>query len=92
MHDETLRGQLVDLGIVTEPSRHDARLFREATRELLQRASPALRGLKNDPELHKLAQAPAVQRALSYGDTISLLAHPGFQRGFARVLAGTEYD
>ncbi len=89
-YDATLRGQLVDLGIVTEPSRHDARLFRDATRELLQRASPALRELKNDPELHKLAQDPEVQRALSNGDTLSLLAHPGFQRVFARVLAGTE--
>jgi hypothetical protein len=89
-YDGTLRGQLVDLGLVTEPSRHDPRLFRNAARELLERTSPALRDLKSDPELHKLAQDPEIQRAINDSDTISLLAHPGFQRVLARALARTE--
>ncbi len=89
-HDATLRGQLVDLGIVSEPSRHDPRLFRSATKDLLERAGPALRDLRNDPELRELAQDPEIQNALRTRDTLSLLAHPGFQRVFARVLARTE--
>ncbi len=89
-HDATLRGQLVDLGIVGEPSRHDPRLFRNATKDLLRRSGPALRDLRNDPELRKLAQDPEIQNALRTRDTFTLLAHPGFQRVFARVLASTE--
>lgn len=89
-YDGTLRGQLVDLGVLGESARSDPRLFRTATRDLLRRASPALRDLRNDPELRTLAQDPEVQRALAEGDTLSLLAHPGFQRVFARALAGAE--
>ncbi len=75
---------------MTEPSRHDPRLFRNAAWELLERTSPALRDLKSDPELHKLAQDPEIQRAIDDSDTISLLAHPGFQRVLARALARTK--
>ena len=88
-YDETMRGKLVDLGLASEASRHDARLFRDAMRELLGQAAPALRDLKNDPELRQLARDPEIRRALSDRDTLSLLAHPGFQRLFARVLART---
>ena len=55
-------------------------------KEVLEQVSPRLRQLKNDPALHKLAQDPAIQRALASGDTLTLLKNPEFRALLNRTL------
>lgn len=79
-HDETLRGQLVEMGLVSEPARADPRLFRSAARDVLKRIGPRIQRLKQDPSFRELAEDPAIAQALRSGDTMALLGHPGFRR------------
>ena len=88
-HDSTLRGELVDLGLVAESARNDPRLFRNASRDVLEQLAPALQELQNDPELRELAEDPEVQAALQSGNTLALMTHPRFRRLVKRVLDRT---
>ena len=89
-HDDTLRGQLADLGVVSEAARTDPVMFRGAMREVLGEVGPALADLQNDPELNALMADPEIQRAAEQGDTVALMSHPGFRRLLRRVVARVE--
>ncbi len=89
-HDDRLRGQLADLGVVSEAARTDPAQFRGAMREVLGQVGPALKELQNDPELQALFADPEIQRAAQEGDTVALMSHPGFRRLLRRVVARVE--
>lgn len=84
-HDESLRNQMGDLGLVSEHAAVDPRLFRNSVREVLAEIGPRIRNLQDDPEVRRLLADPEVQQALAAGDTLALLRHPGFQALVQRV-------
>lgn len=87
VHDDELRGQLADLGLVSADAASDPAIFREDVHQVLGEVGPRIRGLKNDPEMHALARNPEVVRLLESGDAIGLLRHPDFQKLLSRVTA-----
>lgn len=89
-YDDTLRGQLADLGLVGEAARGDARLFRNSCHDALARVAPALRDLREDPQVHALLADEGIQRALSEGDTVAMLANPQFRSLVDRVVSRVE--
>jgi hypothetical protein len=89
-HDESLRAELGDLGLIDTRARGDAGAFRDAAREVLQEVGPRIRGLRNDPELRALVEDPEVVAMLQNGDTWSLVSHPGFRQLVARVTSEVE--
>jgi hypothetical protein len=84
-HDETLRHQIGDLGLVKPEAAADPRAFKTAVADVVKEIAPRVQGLMQDPEVHQLLRDPEVQRALQDGDTVTLLRHPGFQRIVAKV-------
>ncbi len=91
-HDETLRRNLADLGLIKGVAAADPRAFRNAISDVIEQIGPRVRGLMQDPEVHRLLGDPAIQRALEAGDTVALLRHPGFQRLVARVTDASGQD
>ena len=75
-HDETLRKELGDFGLITESAAADSYIFREEVRETLEGVGPRLRDLVERPEAAELSNDPAVQAALEEGDTVALLRDP----------------
>ncbi len=88
-HDETLREQIGELGLVRREAAADPRAFKNAVSEVVKEIAPRVQGLMQDPEVHALLRDPEIQRALQDGDTATLLRHPGFQRIVAKVTNGT---
>ncbi len=90
IHDDELRGELADLGVVDEDARTDPEAFRAQMSETFTRIAPRLRALREDPALAELAAKPEIQDALERGDTMALLAHPDFRRLIDRALKDYE--
>ena len=87
MHDDALRAHLAELGVVSEAAAHDPGLFRDDLIAVLREVGPRVRGLREDPALQELAQDPEVVALVQSGDTMGLLAHPGFRALVERVTA-----
>jgi uncharacterized membrane protein required for colicin V production len=87
-HDETLRAQIGELGLVKREAAADPRAFKTAVADVIREIAPRVQGLMQDPEVHELLRDPEIQRALQDGDTVTLLRHPGFQRIVAKVTNG----
>ena len=85
-HDESLRTDLAELGVVSEAAKSDPRVFRHSAKEALKELGPRIRQLKNDPAFVKLARDPEIRRALASHDTLQLLRHPEFRALANRVL------
>lgn len=88
-HDETLRAQIGELGLVKPEATADPRAFKTAISDVMKEIAPRVQGLMQDPEVHELLRDPEIQRALEAGDTVTLLRHPGFQRLVAKVTGET---
>jgi membrane protein required for colicin V production len=86
-YDETLRRTFFELGLVDAEQAADARLFRNALREVLLEIGPRVKTLREDPEVQELLRDPDIVRALAESDTMALFTHPGFRRLLARVSA-----
>jgi uncharacterized membrane protein required for colicin V production len=84
-HDAQLRHQLADLGLVSEEAATDAVAFRKAVGEVLAQIGPHLRGLRSDPAVQELLSDPKVVAMIQDGDTLGLLAHPGFRALVDRI-------
>jgi membrane protein required for colicin V production len=91
-HDESLRTNLADLGLVKGEAAADPRAFRNAIADVVAQIGPRVRGLMQDPEVHRLLDDPEIRTALETGDTVALLRHPGFQRLVSRVTAASGQD
>ncbi len=91
-HNAELRRRLADLGLVTEAAADDTDVFRRDVAEMLDSVGPRLKGVRNDPELLRLAEDPEVIALLESGDTLGLLTHPGIQRLVSRLSDGTVAD
>ncbi len=91
-HDETLRTNLAQLGLVKGDAAADPRAFRNAIADVVTQIGPRVRGLMKDPEVHRLLDDPEIRRALEAGDTVALLRHPGFQALVTRVTAASGQD
>lgn len=61
-YDDSLRGEITDLGFVSEAGRADPRLFRNSIKDLLKRVGPRLQRLKHDPVL-KALEGPGSETA-----------------------------
>lgn len=85
VHDPALRGQLADLGVVSEAAREDAQVFRGEVREALAVAGPRLRRIREDPELQRLAEDPEILGLLERGDTLGLVRHPEIRQLVGRL-------
>jgi uncharacterized membrane protein required for colicin V production len=82
-----LRSQLAEVGLVDEISAGDPAIFALELRGALQQVGPRLRQLREDPELARLANDPAVMDLVQRRDVVGLLAHPQFQAVVSRALA-----
>jgi hypothetical protein len=89
-HDETLRNELAEVGLIADHAAQDPRLFRNEVRDVLNEVSPRLRGLKEDPAVQQLLQDPEVVSALERGDHVSLLRNPGFRALVSQVMEGSQ--
>lgn len=87
MQDDALRADLAALGVVSEAAANDPALFRDDLIAVLREVGPRVRGLREDPALQELAQDPEVVAMVQSGDTMGLLAHPGFRALVERVTA-----
>ena len=81
-----LRTQLAAVGLVDEISAGDPAIFALELRGALQQVGPRLRQLREDPELARLANDPAVMDLVQRRDVVGLLAHPQFQSLVSRAL------
>jgi uncharacterized membrane protein required for colicin V production len=90
-HDPELRGQLADLGLVSDEAAADAGVFRDALRPVLDELGPRIKRLKNDPEIRALARDPEIVELLQSGNTLGLLMHPRIL-GLARKLSADAGD
>jgi uncharacterized membrane protein required for colicin V production len=88
LRDTELRQRLADLGVVSDGAARDPALFRDDLIAVLRDVGPRMRGLREDPQLQQLAQDPEVVALVQSGDTMGLLAHPGFRTLVERVAAG----
>jgi len=86
-HDEALRRDFESLGLIDAEAAADPAVFRQAAAAMLDEVGPRLKGLRDDPEIHRLARDPEVIALLESGDTIGLLRHPGIRGLVARVSA-----
>ena len=84
-----LRHQLAAVGFVDEISAGDPAIFALEMRGALEKIGPRLRQLREDPDLARLANDPAVVDLVQRRDVIGLLANPGFQRVLTHALAPT---
>jgi membrane protein required for colicin V production len=86
LEDGALRRDLAGLGLISDAAAGDARSFRREAEAMLHELSPRIRSLREDPELQRLVADADVQRLVEDGNTLGLLAHPGFQRLVERIL------
>lgn len=84
-NDDTLRGQMAGLGLVSEDAAADPGVFRDEFQDVLRELGPPLRRLRNDPGLQELVEDPEVVAMLQSGDTMGLLRHPGLRDLVGRV-------
>ena len=84
-----LRRELAAVGIVDEISAGDPSIFALEMRGALEKVGPRLRQLREDPDLARLANDPAVVDLVQRRDVVGLLGNPGFQRVLTRALAPT---
>lgn len=85
-YDDTLRAEMATVGLVPEHAAEDARLFRNAVRDVLLDLSPRLRGLRDDPQVAALLEDPEIVAAIESGSTGELLANPSFRAVVHQVL------
>lgn len=78
-HDDSMRADLAKLGLISPEAAADPAMFRAETELMLDELGPRIRGLRNDPEIHRLARDPEVMGMLESGNTLALLRHPGIQ-------------
>jgi uncharacterized membrane protein required for colicin V production len=84
-----LRRQLAAVGVVDEISAGDPAIFALEMRGALEKIGPRLRQLREDPDLARLANDPAVVDLVQRRDVVGLLGNSGFQRVLTRALAPT---
>lgn len=90
VHDDSLRRELVTLGLVGPQAEQDRAAFREEMRAVLAELGPRLKAVRNDPELAALAGDPEIRRLAEGGETLALLRHPRVRRLLARMLSTPE--
>lgn len=90
IHDDGLRAELADLGVVDDEARDSPDAFRAQMSATFAKLAPRLRALRQDPALAALAAKPEIQRAIERGDSMALLAHPDFRRLIDRALKDFE--
>lgn len=81
-----LRHELAAAGVVDETAAGDPALFALEARAALVQVGPRIRALREDPDLARLANDPAVAAMVERRDVLGLLAHPGLQRILANAL------
>jgi len=84
-HDEGLRRDLADLGVISEAAAGDIDVFHAEMAAVLSEIGPRLKGLRDDPELQQMAQDPEIVSLLENGETLALLRHPEIQRIVDRI-------
>lgn len=87
-HDDAMRGNLADLGIVSAEARHDVEVFRDEARAVFDEVGPRLKGLRDDPEIRQLASNPEIISLIENGDTLALINRPEIQRIVDRISRG----
>jgi uncharacterized membrane protein required for colicin V production len=87
LRDELLREKLYSLGLVSEAARNDRARYKAELALVLQQVAMRIRGLREDPALQELVNDPQVVAMVQSGDTMGLMAHPGFRALVERVAA-----
>jgi hypothetical protein len=87
LRDDFLRERLYGLGLVSEAARNDRARYRAELALVLEQVALRIRGLREDPELQQLVDDPDVVAMVQSGDTMGLMAHPGFRALVERVAA-----
>lgn len=87
VHDEAMRTQLADLGLVSAEAAADPEAFRRTMAATLTEIGPVVAELRNDPELQELASDPEIRALVESGDTLALMGRPEIRRIVGRVTA-----
>jgi membrane protein required for colicin V production len=85
LHDDQLRGQLAELGLITPEAAKDSTAFRQAASQALDEVGPRLKSLTSDSDFQRLAADPELGAMLQSGDTMGLLKHDGVQKLLRKV-------
>ncbi len=84
-HDEELRRNLADLGVISEEAAGDIDVLHAEAAAVFAEIGPRLKGLRDDPELQQMAQDPEIVSLLQNGDTLALLRRPEIRRIVDRI-------
>jgi len=85
LHDERLRSQFAELGLITPEAAQDPAAFRQAASQAFAEVGPRLKSLTSDPDFQRLAADPELSAMLQSGDTMGLLKHDGIQKLLTKV-------
>ena len=85
LHDEQLRSQFAELGLIPPEAAKDPAAFREAASQALAEVGPRLKSLTSDADFQRLAADPELGAMLQSGDTLGLLKHDGIQKLLTKV-------
>jgi len=88
-HDSQLRDSLHELGVIEDGAAADPRLLQRELRDVMAEVGSRMGDIRRDPAVEELLEDPQFRDSLESGDTLRLLAHPGFQQLVARIGAGS---
>lgn len=88
--DSRLRGELRDLGMISDEAAANPALFRSEVAITLREIGPKLHALRSDPELERLRRDPEVQHLAASGDTLGLLRNTDVRRLIDHVVSGSD--
>lgn len=88
IHDESVRREFANLGLVSPTSPLTAKAFRDELTPILGKIGPRLKALEDDPEVLSLAEDPEVIGMLQSGDTLALMGHPKVRHIASRFSEG----
>lgn len=90
VHDDELRADFAQLGLIDQEAAEDPQAFREEAAKVLAELAPIIRELYEDPQLRRLANDPEILALLESGDAVSLLSHPEIRSVVTRVSADAQ--
>lgn len=86
VHDESLRGNMAALGLVSSESAADPQRFRAEVGDVLREVAPRIKSLRDDPAIQALMEDPEVVALVNSGDHLALMSHPRFLAVVSRIL------
>jgi hypothetical protein len=88
-YDSDFRQRLAGLGLIPPEAAVGPVEFRRAITPVMKDVGARLQGIRNDPAMQELMEDPEVTALIQNGDTLALVAHPGFRQLVSRVASNS---